>query len=66
VEVTVPGPYQPPQHRAPQAQTEKRLTRRQVVWLSPLVALLPIAVVLAANLVGDALRDALDVRLRRR
>lgn len=35
-------------------------------WLVYPVGLCLVAVVMAANLVGDALRDALDVRLRRR
>jgi peptide/nickel transport system permease protein len=35
-------------------------------WLVYPVGGCLVAVVLAANLVGDALRDALDVRLRRR
>lgn len=50
----MPGPYQPSRQRAPQAQPTRRLTRRQVLWLSPLVALLPIAVVLAANAVTQS------------
>lgn len=51
VELTVPAPYQPSHRRGLQAEPARRLTRRQVLWLLPLVALLPIAVVVAANAV---------------
>jgi peptide/nickel transport system permease protein len=44
---------------------EARLYMQQAPWLSVFPGLAIVAVVLGINLLGDAIRDALDPRLRR-